>query len=102
MARGAADLSLSPGYVTHACKKIDRKNPSQTASVILVLTGAFVEFACLCDIPFAQSGSLANRWSHSVHIIAWQDGVQENAPVIQEERLMLMLHETRPACAQSW
>lgn len=37
----------------------------------VLLTGAFVEFACLCDIAFTQSGSLANGWSHPIHIIAW-------------------------------
>lgn len=49
------------------------------------LTGAFVEFACLCNIPFAQPGSLSNGWAHSIHIVAWQDGVQKDASVIQQE-----------------
>lgn len=57
------------------------------------LTRAFVEFARLCDIPLAQSGSLANGWSHSVDIVTWQDGVQEDASVIHKERLKLVLHE---------
>ncbi|TNN50463.1 hypothetical protein EYF80_039332 [Liparis tanakae] len=48
------------------------------------LTGAFVEFACLCDIPFAQPGPLANGRSHPVHIVARQDGVQEDAPYWRE------------------
>lgn len=75
------DLSLKAMLHTHA--KID---PTADRICHFGLTGAFVEFACLCDIPFAQSGSLANGWSHSVHIVAWQDGVQEDSSVIQQER----------------
>lgn len=76
-------LSLSLRAMLHTHAKIDRKNPIADRICHFGLTGAFVEFACLCDIPFAQSGSLANGWSHSVHIVAWQDGVQEDASVIQ-------------------
>lgn len=66
--------------------KIDKKNPIADKSCHFGLTGALVEFACLCNIPFTKSGSLANGWSHAVHIVAWQDGVQEDASVIQREK----------------
>lgn len=57
------------------------------------LTGAFVEFACLCNIPFAESSSLTDGWSHSIHVVPWQDGVQEDASGIHRQRIVLMLHE---------
>ena len=72
---------LSQGWVAHTCKNRPEK-PIADRICHFGLTGAFVEFACLCDIPFAQSGSLANRWSDAVHIVAWQDSVQEDASVI--------------------
>lgn len=53
------------------------------------LTGAFVEFACLCDIPFAESGSLANGRPYSIHIISRQDGVQKDTPVIQQREIQV-------------
>lgn len=49
------------------------------------LTGALVEFARLCDVPFAESGSLSDGRAHSVYIVAWEDGVQKDASVIQQE-----------------
>lgn len=83
----------------HTCKNRQEK-PIADRICHFGLTGALVEFACLCNIPFAQSGSLANGWSHSVHIVAWQDGVQEDASVIHKARLMLMVHGTQAACTQ--
>lgn len=63
----------------------------------LDLTGTFVELACLCYISFAESGSLADGRPHSIHIVAWQDGVQENTSAIEKKKLALMLHDTQTA-----
>lgn len=68
----------------HTCKNRVKK-PTAHRICHFGLTGAFVEFACLCDIPFAESGPLANGWSHAIHIVAWQDGVQEDSSVIQQD-----------------
>lgn len=64
--------------------EIERRTHS-TQGLSLGLTGALVEFARLCNIPFAQSGSLSNGRAHSIYIVAWEDGVQKDASVIQQE-----------------
>lgn len=80
------DFFLRAMLHTLAKAEREKKTPKSRQICHFGLTGAFVEFACLCDIPFAQSGSLANGWTHSIHIVAWQDGVQEDSSANQQDR----------------
>lgn len=41
----------------------------------MCLTCTFVEFAGLCNVPFAQPGPLTDRWPGSIDIISGQNGV---------------------------
>lgn len=35
------------------------------------LTWTLVKFACLCDVSFAQSGSLADGGTDAIYVISW-------------------------------
>lgn len=70
LGKAGGATNLSQGDVADTCKNRQEK-PLTDIICHFGLTGAFVEFACLCNIPFAKPGSLANGWSHSIHIIAW-------------------------------
>lgn len=50
------------------------------------LTWTLVKFACLRDVSFAQSGSLADGGTDAVYVVPWENGVQENPSVIPKRK----------------
>lgn len=65
--------------------------PSLLVCPFPALTWAFVELPGLSDVPFAESGPLADGRLHPVHLILGNNGVQEDAPEKDMRRLRALV-----------
>lgn len=50
-------------------------------------TCTLVEFAGLCNVPFAKSGPLSDRWPDSIDVVTGQNCVQEDASVSDRSQI---------------
>lgn len=50
-------------------------------------TCTLVEFAGLCNVPFAKSGPLSDRWPDSIDVITGQNCIQEDASVSDRSQI---------------